>query len=42
MNKEVKIVLTEDDRGHATFINKTLRRGGLNIEIIHFTNGQYT
>ena len=42
MNKEVKIVLTEDDRGHATLIKKNLRRAGIKNEIIHFTNGQDT
>jgi CheY-like chemotaxis protein len=40
MNKEVKIVLTEDDKGHATLIKKNLKRAGIKNEIIHFTNGQ--
>jgi CheY-like chemotaxis protein len=42
MDKEVKIILTEDDDGHATLIKKNLKRSGIKNDIIHFTNGQQT
>jgi CheY-like chemotaxis protein len=42
MDQELKIVLTEDNKGHATLIRKNLRRSGIKNEIIHFTNGQDT
>jgi len=40
MNKELKIILAEDDEGHATLIQRNLRRSGLMNEIHHFTDGQ--
>ncbi len=40
MRSEVKIVLAEDDEGHATLIKKNLKRAGIYNEIIHFKDGQ--
>ena len=40
--EEVKIIIAEDDLGHATLIKKNLVRAGLTNEIIHFTDGQKT
>jgi CheY-like chemotaxis protein len=40
MEKEVKIIIAEDDEGHATLIRKNLKRSGIVNEIIHFKNGQ--
>jgi len=40
MNQEVKILLAEDDQGHATLIKKNLKRAGIKNDIIHFTDGQ--
>ena len=37
--KPVKIVMIEDDEGHARLIEKNVRRAGVNNEIIPFTNG---
>jgi CheY-like chemotaxis protein len=37
--KPVKIVMIEDDEGHARLIEKNVRRAGVNNEIISFTNG---
>lgn len=42
MNQEarpVKIVMVEDDEGHARLIEKNIRRAGVHNEIIPFTNG---
>lgn len=36
----IKIVLVEDDPGHARLIEKNLRRAGINNEIILIDNGQ--
>jgi CheY-like chemotaxis protein len=36
----IKILLVEDDPGHARLIEKNLRRGGIANEIVFFTNGQ--
>jgi CheY-like chemotaxis protein len=37
--KPVKIVMIEDDEGHARLIEKNIRRAGVSNEIIPFTNG---
>lgn len=37
---EVIILIAEDDAGHATLIQKNLRRAGLRNLILHFHNGQ--
>lgn len=39
-NEQVKILLVEDDAGHARLIEKNLRRGGINNEIRHLVNGR--
>lgn len=36
----VHILLAEDDDGHATLIQRNLRRSGLTNEIVHVTDGQ--
>ena len=35
----VRIVMIEDDEGHARLIEKNIRRAGINNEIRHFTDG---
>lgn len=40
MNKELIIILAEDDEGHATLIQRNLKRAGLMNKIIHFKDGQ--
>lgn len=35
----VRIVMIEDDEGHARLIEKNIRRAGVNNEIISFANG---
>ncbi len=42
MKKEVIILIAEDDDGHATLIDRNLRRAGLLNEIIRFKDGQET
>ena len=42
MKKEVIIVIAEDDDGHATLIEKNLKRAGVLNEIIRFKDGQET
>ncbi len=37
--KEVKILLVEDDEGHAELVKLNLRRSGLINEIFHYPNG---
>src|SRR5215831_12012920 len=39
-NREVVILIAEDDPGHARLIEKNLTRGGLNNRIERFDNGQ--
>src|ERR1700749_2486144 len=39
MSKPVKIVMIEDDEGHARLIERNIRRSGVNNEILPFTNG---
>jgi CheY-like chemotaxis protein len=40
MNKEVNIVIAEDDEGHAALIRKNLKRAGIYNGILHFRDGQ--
>lgn len=40
MNEHTKIILAEDDDGHAFLIDKNLKRAGINNEIIRFINGE--
>jgi DNA-binding response OmpR family regulator len=35
----VSIIMVEDDEGHATLIERNIRRAGVNNDIIPFTNG---
>ena len=39
-NREVVILVAEDDSGHARLIEKNLTRAGLNNSIVRFDNGQ--
>lgn len=39
MDNPVKIVMIEDDEGHARLIERNIRRAGVNNEIVPFTNG---
>src|SRR5258705_9935428 len=39
MNKPVKIIMIEDDEGHARLIERNIRRSGVNNEIMPFSNG---
>lgn len=38
-HQAVKIVMIEDDEGHARLIEKNIRRAGINNEIRHFADG---
>jgi CheY-like chemotaxis protein len=40
MEKEVIILIAEDDDGHATLIQRNLKRAGIINEIIRFKDGQ--
>ncbi len=40
MNGPVKIIMVEDDLGHARLIERNIRRAGVNNEIIPFTTGR--
>jgi CheY-like chemotaxis protein len=40
MNKEIIILIAEDDAGHARLIEKNLRRAGLSNPVERFENGQ--
>lgn len=40
MNSEVKILIVEDDNGHASLIERNLRRAGIVNEFIRFHDGQ--
>lgn len=40
MNRPLKILLAEDDPGHATLIRRNLTRAGLGNDIVHVTDGQ--
>jgi DNA-binding response OmpR family regulator len=39
MGKPVKIIMIEDDEGHARLIERNIRRSGVNNEILPFSNG---
>jgi len=39
MGNPVKIVMVEDDEGHARLIERNIRRSGVNNDIIPFTTG---
>ena len=40
MTAAVKIVMVEDDHGHAKLIEKNIRRANIGNEIVHFDAGQ--
>lgn len=42
MKEGVKIVIAEDDEGHATLIKKNLERSGIRNDFIHLKDGQET
>ena len=42
MKKEVVIVIAEDDEGHATLIQKNLKRAGISNNFMWFKDGQET
>ncbi len=42
MNKEVVIVIAEDDPGHMALLQMNFKRVGILNEIIHFENGEET
>ncbi|MBC8050387.1 MAG: response regulator [Chitinophagales bacterium] len=39
MNGAVKIIMIEDDEGHARLIEKNIRRAGVSNEIVHLSDG---
>lgn len=39
MNNEVTILIAEDDEGHASLIEKNLRRAGISNGVLHFWDG---
>lgn len=39
MSNSVKIVMIEDDHGHAKLIEKNIRRANISNDILHFDNG---
>ena len=39
MEKEVTILIAEDDEGHALLIKKNLKRAGITNDIMHFNDG---
>jgi CheY-like chemotaxis protein len=39
-SQTVTIVMIEDDEGHATLIEKNLRRAGISNQIVHIDNGR--
>ena len=40
MDKEVTILIADDDDGHAALIRKNLQRAGIHNDIVRFTDGQ--
>jgi CheY-like chemotaxis protein len=41
LDKDTKILLVEDDRGHAELVKMNLERSGVKNEVIHFENGRH-
>src|SRR5260370_15699590 len=39
MSMPVKIIMIEDDEGHARLIERNIRRAGVNNDIVPFSNG---
>lgn len=39
-SQQVSIIMVEDDEGHATLIEKNLRRAGISNQVTHFDNGR--
>lgn len=42
MTEQVRIIVAEDDEGHAALIRKNLQRAGIRNQILHFPDGQAT
>ena len=42
MKRDLVIILAEDDDGHAGLIYKTLKRAGVENDILHFEDGEKT
>lgn len=42
MQKEVVIIIAEDDEGHAVLIKRNLKRAGITNDILHFKDGRET
>lgn len=42
MHKEVTIIVSEDNDGHAELIKKNIRRAGIHNKIIHLRDGEET
>ena len=42
MTPEVVVLIAEDDEGHATLIERNLRRAGISNEILRFRDGRET
>jgi CheY-like chemotaxis protein len=40
LDKDTKILLVEDDQGHAELVKMNLERSGIENEIMHFENGR--
>ena len=40
MSASLSLLIAEDDEGHATLVQRNLRRGGLLAEVVHLRDGQ--
>lgn len=40
MESDLIVLLAEDDMGHASLIQKNLRRSGISNEVVHFLDGE--
>jgi CheY-like chemotaxis protein len=40
MSATVRVLMAEDDDGHATLVRRNLRRAGISAELIHLRDGQ--